>query len=125
MQVRLLGLAFLALTAASALRAAEAPPWVWDATAQTAPTYPAKVTSVVLFQEEMVTVEADGKRVMRERGAIKILQPGGESIHAYRTYNTRNGRIRDFQGWLIPPGGKAIPYAKNRMIDVALSSDYV
>ena len=80
---------------------------------------------MVLLQEEMVTVDADGRRVMRERGAIKILQTGGESIEAGRSYNTKNGRIRDFQGWLISPSGKAVPYAKNRVIDVALSRDYV
>ena len=117
-------LLFLAL--AVALRAAEdAPAWAHDAAAQSVPSYPAKVTSVILLKEEMVTVDADGRRVMRERGAIKILQPGGESIEAYRTYNTKNGRIQNFQGWLLPPVGKAIPYAKNRIADVALSHDYV
>ena len=46
-------------------------------------------------------------------------------FRAGRSYNTKNGRIRDFQGWLISPSGKALPYAKNRVIDVALSRDYV
>jgi hypothetical protein len=115
----------LALTATALTAAEDAPSWVRDAASQTVPDYSSKVTSVVLLQEEMVTVDADGRRVMRERGAIKILQTGGESIEAGRSYNTKNGRIRDFQGWLIPPTGKAIPYAKNRVIDVALSRDYV
>ena len=53
------------------------------------------------------------------------MPPGGDAVRSYRTYNVKNGRIRDFQGWLIPPGGKAIPYAKNRILDVALSRDYV
>jgi hypothetical protein len=114
------------LFAATALTAAEdAPSWAREAAAQTVPDYSSKVTSVVLLQEEMVTVDADGRRVMRERGAVKILQLGGESIEAGRSYNTKNGRIRDFQGWLISPSGKAVPYAKNRVIDVALSRDYV
>ena len=95
------------LFAATALTAAEdAPSWVRDAAAQTVPDYSSKVTSVVLLQEEMVTVDADGRRVMRERGAVKILQLGGESIEAGRSYNTKNGRIRDFQGWLISPAAK-------------------
>ena len=120
------GLLFLALTASSLHAAADdAPQWARDAAAQSVPSYAAKVNSVVLLQEEMVTVDADGRRVMRERGAIKILQPGGESIEAYRTYNTKTGRIQNFQGWLLPPAGKAIPYAKNRIADVALSRDYV
>jgi len=103
----------------------EAPDWAREAAALPVPEYPAKVTSVVLFQEESVTVEADGTRVMRERGAIRILQLGDEKIEAFRTYNTKSGRIRDFQGWLFPPSGKPIPYAKNRVLDVALAQNYV
>jgi len=125
MRTALPGMLLLALTATVLTAAEDAPSWAREAAAQTIPDYPSKVNSVVLLQEEMVTVDADGRRVMRERGAIKILQPGGESIEAGRSYNTKNGRIRDFQGWLIPPTGKAIPYAKNRVIDVALSRDYV
>jgi len=118
--------ALLFLAVAGALHAADdAPQWVRDAAAQSVPSYAAKVTSVILLKEEMVTVDADGRRVMRERVAIKIIQPGGESIEAYRTYNTKTGRIQNFQGWLLPPSGKAIPYAKNRIADVALSHDYV
>lgn len=125
MRVAFSGVLLLAFTASTLSAAEDAPSWVRDAAAQTVPDYPSKVTSVVLLQEETVTVDADGRRVMRERGAIKILQPGGEAIRSYRPYNVKNGRIRDFQGWLIPPGGKAIPYAKNRILDVALSRDYV
>src|SRR5258708_3228066 len=125
MRIALPGLLLLALTATVLTAAEDAPSWAREAASQTVPDYPSKVNSVVLLQEEMVTVDADGRRVMRERGAVKILQPGGESIQSYRTYNVKNGRIRDFQGWLIPPAGKATPYAKNRILDVALSRDYV
>jgi hypothetical protein len=62
---------------------------------------------------------------MRERGAIKLLQPGSDNVRAYRTYNAKDGRIRDFQGWLIPPSGKPVPYAKTRILDIALSQSYV
>ncbi len=125
MRICLRAVLFLALTATTLPAAEDAPSWVREAAAQTVPDYPSKVTSVVLLQEEIVTVDADGRRVMRERGAVKILQPDGDSLRTYRTYNVKNGRIRDFQGWLIPPGGKAVPYAKNRVIDVALSREYV
>jgi hypothetical protein len=119
--------ALLLLFAASLLHAAadDAPQWAREAAFQSVPTYAAKVNWVVLLQEESVTVDPDGRRVMRERGAIKILQPGGESVEAYRTYNTKTGRIQNFQGWLLPPSGKAILYDKKRIADVALSRDYV
>jgi Domain of Unknown Function with PDB structure (DUF3857) len=101
------------------------PEWVKQTAMVQPPEYPAQVTSVVLFQEEAVSVDPEGRRVMRERGAIEVLQPGGESIEAYRTYNTKNGRIRDFQAWLLPPSGKSASYPKTRVLDIALSRDYV
>src|SRR5947209_16847972 len=99
MRVLLFRLLFIGCTAAALRAADEVPSWAREAAAQTVPSYPAKVSSVVLFQEENVTVEPDGKRLMRERGAVKVIQPGGEPLAAYRTYNTKNGRIRDFQCW--------------------------
>jgi hypothetical protein len=114
-------LLFLSLPAAGPAQQ-DAPDWARQAASRTVPAYPAKVSSVVLFQEEAVTVDVDGRRVMRERGAIRILQKGAENIAAYRTYDTKNGRIRDFQGWLISASGKSVPYARNRIIDQALST---
>src|SRR3974390_1850611 len=92
-------LPLLALPAALFAAGDEVPDWVKQAAAIRLPDYPAQVTSVVLFREEAVTVDADGRRVMRERGAAKVLQPSGEKLEAYRTYNAKDGRIRDFQGW--------------------------
>ena len=80
---------------------------------------------VTLLHEESVSIDPDGHRVMRERGAVRILQTSSDTIEAYRTYDTKTGRIRDFQGWLISPSGSATAFAKNRILDVALSRDYV
>ena len=105
--------------------AGDAPDWVRQAMAAAAPNYPVKVPAAVLFQEEAVTVDPDGHRVMRERGAIRVLQPGGDKVAASRTYNSKTGRIRDFQAWLIPPTGKTITFAKNSIVDRALSQEEV
>jgi hypothetical protein len=115
----------LGITRGISRAADDLPAWAQQEVGRAVPAFPASVTSVVLFQEEAVAVDADGRRVMRERGAIRILQSGGQPIEAVRTYNTKNGRIRDFQGWLVPPTGKPAPYAKNSFRDVALSREYV
>jgi hypothetical protein len=100
-------------------QAANDPPdWVREAAARKTPEYSAKVGSVIILSEEAVSVDPDGRRVMRERGVVKILQPG-ETGTAMRSYNSKNGRIRDFQGWLIPPSGKPVAYGKERVVDVA------
>jgi hypothetical protein len=119
--MRTLSAVFLLFALTVGARAADdTPPWVRDAAAQKIPDYPAKVSSVVLLHEESVTVDPDGRRVMRERGVIRILQAGDEKITAVRTYNNKSGRIRDFQGWLIPPSGRLVTFAKDRIVDVAI-----
>ena len=116
--------ALLTLTAGllSAAGTDEAPEWVRQAAASVIPSYPAKVSSVVLLADESVVVDVDGRRVMRERGAVKILQRGNQDLRAYRTYNVKSGKIRSFQGWLISPSGKSTAYGLNSVLDVALST---
>ena len=72
----------LALTlACAAARAADPiPDWVTQQAAAKVATYPDRVSLVVLFREEAVTLDPDGRRVMHERGAVRILQPGGERM---------------------------------------------
>jgi transglutaminase-like putative cysteine protease len=99
----------------------EPPDWVKEAAHQAVPEYSERVTSVVLLQEESVIVDEGGRHVMRERGAIKILHLGETDIAAARTYNSKSGKIRDFQGWLIDPSGKTTAYGKDRIIDLAVT----
>jgi len=114
-----------ALLFAAALYGAEAvPDWATQAATQPVPAYSPKVYAAVLLHEENVTVDADGRRTMRERGVIKILQKSTESIDAYRAYNTKNGKIREFRGWLLPPTGAPLPYGKDKVVDIALSQKF-
>ncbi|MGB7621714.1 MAG: DUF3857 domain-containing protein [Terriglobia bacterium] len=116
---------FVFLFMSGLLAAKEAPPWVHDAVRQPAKSdYSTKVTAVALFEEEQLTVDPGGKRVMRERGVIKILQPGREKPVAYRPYNTKTGRIRDFRGWMVLPSGKEVEFGKDRVLDIAMSKSY-
>ena len=57
----------LVIAAGAARAADDVPAWARQAAGQALPTYSGKVTSVVLLQEEVVNVDADGKRIMRER----------------------------------------------------------
>ncbi len=118
-------LAVLTIAGGALLAKDATPPWVHDAAAITPKAeFPSKVASVVLLHEEHLTVAPDGKWSATERGAIKILQPGRHNISAWRAYNTKSGRIRDFRGWLILPSGKEIEYQKNNILDEALSTEY-
>lgn len=111
----------------AALSAADdIPQWVRQSATVTVPAYPAKVSAVTLLQEEYLSIEPDGKRVMRERGAVKCIARSGLCrASALRNYNAKSGRIRDFRGWLIPPGGKEIQYSKDRIVDGGYADDTV
>ena len=114
-----------AFVAALPLLAADAPPsWLMEAAAQTTPAYPSKVTRAALLQEEHLTVAPDGKRVIRDRGALKVLQRDRGAVTASRSYNTKSGRIREFQGWVIAPDGKTTTLSsKDHVVDIALSQN--
>ncbi len=112
------------LMAAALYGADEVPDWARQAAAQPAPAYPAKVYAVDLLHEESVTVDSEGHHVMRERGVVMVLQKSADFIEAFRPYNTKTGRIRDFRAWLLPPDGKPIPFGKEKVVDIALSTEY-
>ncbi|HYA15989.1 MAG TPA: DUF3857 domain-containing protein [Bryobacteraceae bacterium] len=114
----------LALPAMARAADPPVPEWARQAMAAAIPSYPSRVTTVVLFHEEAVTVDPDGHRVMRERGVVKALRPGADDLRAYRAYDTKNGRIRDFQGWMIPSTGKPIWYGSKQVVDLAVSREY-
>ena len=107
----------LLLLAAPFAGAADIPQWVRDAAAQKPPAYPPKVTMVVLLDDEQLTVEPDGRRTVRERGAIRFLQDRHNEASAYRTYDRKADRIRDFQAWLVTSDGSATAYGKNDIVD--------
>ncbi len=114
----------LVIFAAGIVFADEIPQWVRAEAARTVPVYSAKVSSVVLLQEEQLTVAPDGRRTMRERGVIRILQRSRDAITAWRSYNTKSGRIREFRGWLLPPDGREQVFKPDQVLDVALSLKY-
>lgn len=122
MNIRLV-FAAAALSVLPLAAADEIPSWVNEAAAMKAPEYPAKVAVVSLLQEEHLTVEPDGKRVMRERGVLRIVQPGRHMLSAVRYFNTKSGKIRDFRGWLLPPQEKPVFYGKQAVTERSANSD--
>ena len=118
------GLMLAAFAVFNAMAADPPPPeWARQLAAQAVPAFPARTTRVVLLREENVTVEAGGRHIMRERGAIRSLRNGAENMRAFRSYNAKTGKIRDFQAWMIPPSGKPSYYGKSQIVDVALSQN--
>ncbi|MCC6586789.1 MAG: DUF3857 domain-containing protein [Bryobacterales bacterium] len=101
-----------------------APGWVLEAAKRTPPSYPVATPAVVLFQEEILTVAPDGTRTAVERAAIRILHESRDTLTAFRTYNAKSGRIRQFSGWTISPDQRILELKKDLVVDVALSQNY-
>ena len=112
--------AFLGLATAAGLFAGDdAPAWLRDLSSVSLPSYEAKVTTVVLLDEERTTVGDSGKLTTTTRTALKILARQGVDPVFLEQYDTQSGKIRDFKAWMIAPSGKVKKYGKEDIIDLA------
>ncbi len=108
----------LALFSTLSCLAVEAPGWLKELGQSSLPAYAAKVSAVVLINEESTTVEASGRRLRTTRYAVKILNKEG-ARHASQgdIYYTDTGKVRDIKGWLIMPSGKVKEYGKTEIVE--------
>src|SRR5688572_28514331 len=115
-----LGLAFaLGLPANS--KAADPPPWLKEAAQLAGPAADPNVPAVVLFHEEHITIESDGRVLTGTSHAARILTRAGRSAAtASEVYRTDTGRVRDLRAWLIPSAGPVREYDKGETTDLVL-----
>lgn len=112
----------LLLLLAGGLFAAEPlPDWARQAVDRPPSKHSTAVKTVVLLREETVAVDAGGMLSIRERGVIRIAQPGSGPVSATRSYNAKTGRIREFRGWSLAPDGVVTRLGKELILDIALS----
>lgn len=102
---------------AAAWAADDVPAWVRTAAAKTHPNYPARISAVNLLFEETLAVDAEGKRLITERGVVKRLTTDAFRVVASRTYDPRSGKIRDIRAWVVNPGGKDVRIGKDRVVE--------
>ena len=76
------------------------PPWGLDAAKTPTPSYATEATAVILFDEYVETVDAQGRAVEREREAIRILKPQGRHTTCEVSYDV-DEKINYFRVWTI------------------------
>jgi hypothetical protein len=109
-----------AFAAASAIAGDEAPAWLTQAAAASAPPYAKDVPGVVLLNEQQVSIGNDGKIVTTTTYAVRILTREGRGLaHATESYETDTGKIRELKAWLIRPTGQVKKYGKDETVDFA------
>jgi hypothetical protein len=109
---------------AAQARGDEAPPWLTQAAAQSAPTYPDDVTAVVLVNDKRMEIAPDGRVTTTTTYAVRILRREGRDYAGARElYLTDAGKVRDLHAWLIRPSGQTKKYGKDETLDFAASPD--
>ena len=102
---------------------ADAPPqWLSEVATRQAPEYDGDIPAVVLFEDEVVRVDASGKVTTTRRGAIRVLQRSGDRRAVERVfYTTDTDRVSRFEGWLLFPSGGHKRLGKKDVVDQAVS----
>ena len=98
-------LLFLALLAPLS-RAGDAPNWMHALTNAPLPAHDEKTEAVLLYSEEILVIESNGKMKEIDRAAYKILRPSGRHFGEQSFGFDPETRINHLRGWCIPAQGK-------------------
>jgi hypothetical protein len=98
--------AFVILPAALRLNAADAPAWMHALVNAPLPKHDEKTDAVLLYSEEILSVQPNGKMKEIDRAAYKILRPDGRRFGKWHFGFGADARITSIHGWCIPAQGK-------------------
>jgi hypothetical protein len=101
-----LALAFLSLAAGRPAAAGDAPAWMRALTSAPLPPHDEKAEAVLLYFEEILVVQPNGKLKEVDRTAYKILRPSGKHFGRVTFAFDGETRINNLHGWCIPASGK-------------------
>src|SRR6266851_765874 len=92
--------------AALQLDAADAPAWMHALVSAALPKHDEKTAAVLLYSEEILNVQPNGKIKETDRRAYKILRPDGRHFGTIHFAYDAETRITNVHGWCIPAQGK-------------------
>ena len=119
----LLVILFLSSLASTAL-ADDAPAWLRQAASINVPVYEKDVPAVVLQNEQLVTLNHDGKLITTTNYAVKVLSREGRALAVARAlYLVSSGKVREIEGWLIRANGTVRDFDKKSVVDIISDPD--
>jgi hypothetical protein len=105
---------------AAGTRGGDAPQWMHTLVNAPLPAHDEKTDAVLLYSEDILNVQSNGKIKSIERRAYKILRPGGrERGTVYASYDSET-RITGLRGWCIPAQGKDYEVKDKDIVETAL-----
>ena len=100
-------LAAIALAGAPAVRGAnDAPGWMHALAGVTLPSYDGKTNAVLLYADDVLAVQPNGKIKKIRRRAYKILRPDGRYLGKQHFFFDAETKISSIHGWCIPAVGR-------------------
>ncbi|MBA2340557.1 MAG: DUF3857 domain-containing transglutaminase family protein [Pyrinomonadaceae bacterium] len=112
-------------TSAAAAGGDDAPPaWLRQAAVTSAPAYDREVPGVVLYDEERISIGADGRIMRTVQYAVRILNRNGRNAaRAIEHYETDSSKVREMRAWLIRSTGEIKRFGKDETSDVAVGGN--
>ena len=103
---RRFALLVFALVLAPAARSSDAPGWMHALTNAPLPSHDDKTEAILMYSEEVLNVQSNGKMKGTARRVYKILRPDGRKYGKLHFYFDGETKITALRAWCIPPQGK-------------------
>ena len=97
------------------------PQWGLDAAKTPTPAYAKDAAYIILFDEYLETIDAQGRAVEREREAIRILKPQGRGVSCEVAYDV-DEKINYFREWTIAADQKQFQAQDTDFVEVGNTS---
>jgi Domain of Unknown Function with PDB structure (DUF3857)/Transglutaminase-like superfamily len=98
---------------------ADAPAWMHAAVGAPLPAHDEKTNAVILYSEDVLAIQSNGKMKRIERRAYKILRPDGRHLGKQHFFYDSETKITNIHGWCIPAQGKDFEVKEKDMTDTA------
>jgi hypothetical protein len=98
----------------------DAPAWMHALVNVPLPAHDEKTDAVLLYSEDALSVQSNGKIKRLERRAYKILRPDGRRFGTVRADFDSETKINSIHGWCIPAQGKDYEIKDKDAVETAL-----
>src|SRR5205809_609389 len=116
----LAGLFLSLLVTIPAARCADAPQWMHAVANAALPAHDEKTNAILLYSEDTLSVQSNGKINKVERRVYTILRPEGRQCGTFRADFDGETKINNIPGWCIPSQGKDYEVRDKEAIETAL-----
>ncbi len=114
------GLFFSLLATVPAARCGDAPQWMRAVANAALPDHDEKTNAVLLYSEDILSVQSNGKIKKVERRVFKILRPDGRQYGTFHANFDAESKINGIHGWCIPSQGKDYEVKEKDAVETAL-----